>query len=135
MRISPNQGFTLIEALVVMVIMGILAMLAVPAYLAYVQKSRREDAIASLTRLQLEQEKWRANHPSYGALADVWTGTDSAEGYYTLAVTGSDATGYGATAAPKAGGPQVGDACGTFAVDQEGPDYSGTYADARCWGK
>ena len=30
-------------------------------------------------------------------------------------------------------GAQVGDACGTFTIDENGPDYTGTNADADCW--
>lgn len=127
-----QNGFTLIETMIVVVIIAALMMIALPAYNEYSQRSRRGDAVASLLRTQFAQEQWRAEDVDYGTLAEVWTGTDSLEGYYTLAVTASDAAGYTITAAPKTGGVQVGDACGTFAINQNGPLYTG-YASADCW--
>lgn len=121
--------------MIVLVLIGVLATLAVPSYLQAVRESRRADAVTSLLEIQLAQEKWRSSHAAYGALGDIWTGTDSRDGYYTLAVSGNDATGFTATAAPKAGEPQQGDSCGTFAIHQDGPDHSGTYADADCWNR
>jgi type IV pilus assembly protein PilE len=126
-------GFTLIELLVVLAVVGVLAAIAMPSYQNYIEKSRRSDAMSSLLRLQLEQERYRANHTSYGALSDVWTGSDSTEGYYQLAVSGVSATGYTATANPKSGGRQAGDSC-TFTLNQDGPVVS-TDAARRCWNR
>tara|TARA_Y100000588_G_scaffold315738_1_gene344002 strand:+ start:172 stop:627 length:456 start_codon:yes stop_codon:yes gene_type:complete len=39
-----NEGFTLVEILIVVVIIGILAAVAVPVYLGYVEKSRGSEA-------------------------------------------------------------------------------------------
>ena len=133
--VVQSRGFTLIELMIVVAIVAILAALAYPSYTRYMQKGRRSDAMSSLLKIQLEQEKWRVNNTSYGTLANVWTGTDSLDGYYTLAVPANNAAGFTATATPKAGGLQVGDSCGTFAINQDNPDYSGTYANATCWGK
>lgn len=130
-----NRGFSLIELMIVVAVVAILAAIAVPSYDSYMKKGRRSDAMSSLLKIQLEQEKWRVNNTSYATLANVWTGTDSLDGYYTVAVTSNTAAGFTATAAPKAGGPQVGDACGTFAINQDSPDHTGTYASASCWGK
>lgn len=128
------MGFTLIEVMVVVVIVGILASIAVPSYLNYVRKSRRADAKTTLLQIQLEQEKWRGNNTTYGTLGNVWSGTDSIEGFYTIAVPSNTSSGFTATATPKAGGPQVGDSCGTFGANEDGADYTGTYANAECWG-
>ena len=67
-------------------------------------------------------------------VSEIWSGNDSLEGYYTLAVTVNNAATYTMTAVPKTGTQQVGDSCGTFAVNQAGPFYSG-YANAGCWGR
>ncbi|WP_286240314.1 type IV pilin protein [Neptuniibacter halophilus] len=126
-----HHGFTLIELMIVVAVVGIIAAVAYPSYVDYVQKSRRADAMASLADLRIAQEKWRANNPSYtSTLADLGFTNNSREGFYTLATVGA-ANGFTATAAPA--GVQVGDACGTFGIDENGPDYSGGNADADCW--
>ena len=124
-------AFTLIELLVVLAIVAVLATIALPSYQNYIEKSRRADAMTTLLKLQLEQERYRANHTSYGELSDVWAGSDSTDGYYQLAVSGVSATGYTAMATPKANGRQAGDSC-IFALDQDGPDVS-TDGKKRCW--
>ena len=56
--------------------------------------------------------------------------------YYTIAIVNIDdtllTTQYRATATIKAGTAQVGDSCGTFAVNQDGP-YTIGFAAASCW--
>ena len=127
-------GFTLVELMIVVVVIAALIALAMPSYQGYQQRSKRGDAKTSLMRAQLAQEKWRGNDTDYATLAEIWTGSDSLSGYYTLAVTSNTAAAYVMTAAPKAGTTQVGDACGTFAINQDGPLYTG-YADADCWSR
>ena len=130
---NRRKGFTLLELLVVLSIIAVLAALALPGYSAALQQGRRGDAIAALLRLQLAQEHWRAHHAQYASLADLGLGSLSSDGHYQLTITVHDAAGYHASATPVAGGPQAGDACGTFAVHQDGPDHGTGYADARCW--
>lgn len=130
------RGFTLIEVMVVVTMIAILAALAVPAYHDYVRKARRADAKRDLTALQLAQERWRANNVAYtttlGPGGLDWS-TTTTEGYYTLDITAADATTYNIEAEPVAGKSQAKDSCGTFAVNQSGPNTSGSYAKAECW--
>jgi type IV pilus assembly protein PilE len=127
-------GFTLLELMIVVAIIGILASIAYPAYTEYVKKAKRADAKAALLNAQLAQEKYRANHTTYGAaVGDINVNAASADGYYTIAVASADATTYTMTATPT--GSQTGDSCGTFAVNQAGKLTTGSYADADCWGK
>ncbi|SCZ51593.1 type IV pilin protein [Thiohalomonas denitrificans] len=143
-----DRGFTLIEIMIVVAIVGILAMVAYPTYKESVQKSRRSDAMAALLELQLSQEKLRTSCAFYAediqntsacgadaAGTDVAGSQTSPEGFYNIdIVTGTgSSTGYTATATPTGG--QTGDSCGTFAINKDGPDHSGTYADSGCWGK
>ena len=143
-----STGFSLLELMTVVAIIGLLAMLGVPAYKDYANRARRADATNSLLALQAEQEKFRSTCVSY---ATQLTGTrtctsgsppyilgrspDSADGHYTLAIVNASASSYLMTATPKNPGAQASDSCGTFAITQDGPDHTGTYASAKCWGR
>lgn len=128
-----SEGFSLVELMLVLAIVGIIAAVAYPSYLNQVQKSRRSDAITTLLKVQLEQEKYRANNTTYATVSTLGLNGDSSEGYYTIADSGTpDANTYAVTATPKSGGPQSSDSCGTYALNQDGPYYSG-YASRDCW--
>ena len=100
-----RNGFTLVEMLIVVTVGAILVTVALPSYQEYLRKARRSDGKEALLRLQLEQERHRANRVSYAttvgsgdnglALVDA-TGDlrRSAEGHYTVSVVSASATGY-----------------------------------------
>jgi type IV pilus assembly protein PilE len=133
-----SRGFTLIELMIVVALIGVLAAIAVPAYTEYARKARRADAKQALIALQLQQEKWRASNVAYTLTLGPppnflnWV-TTSTDGHYRLAVTAASATAYNMTAQPISGGLQASDKCGTFAVNQNGPNKTGSYANADCW--
>ena len=131
--------------MIAVAVVGILASIAIPAYQGMMERSRRSDAITDLLNVQMAQEKFRANCTQYAE--DFGTGgctaleldmsTTSSEGHYSLDIdaANTDATSFLVEATPVAGGAQANDDCGTFAIDQTGPNYTGTYADADCWGR
>lgn len=130
-----THGFTLIELMVVVAIIGILAAIAYPSYTSYIQNSRRADGQGALQRIVLEQEKWRANHTTYTeTLSDLGIAPSSPEGYYTLALSGANGTGYTATAT--ATGAQANDtqcASMTMVVSLGGATI--TTNPSTCWKK
>ncbi len=131
-------GFTLIELMIVVAIVGILAAIAYPSYTDSVRKGRRAEATTALYGIQLAQEKWRANKPTYGTLANVWGGVTTTEnGYYTLAITGNNATEYSATATAVTGKSQVNDkaggvSCTPLTINASGPVIT---TQAACWNR
>jgi len=131
--IKTYKGFTLIELMIVVVIIALLAAVALPAYQDSVRSSRRAEARNALMSAQLEQEKYRGNHSTYGDMAGIGVPATTSNGYYTIAVDSAGATSFLMTATPVAGTSQASDACGTFAVNQMGPDTSTGYASSECW--
>ncbi|WJW75084.1 type IV pilin protein [Thiohalobacter sp. IOR34] len=128
------RGFSLLELLVTVAVLAILAGLAIPTYQEARMRSRRGDAIASLLRLQLAQEAWRAGDVDYATLQELgWPGSLSLDGHYHLRLERRSAAGYLITATPRPGGAQAGDRCGRFALNEEGPHLAPGYADAGCW--
>ena len=135
---NKHAGFTLIELLIVISIIAILALNAIPAYSQYLQKARRADAHTALLSLQLAQEKFRVNCPSYattiGSANDCAAGTVksssiSPEGYYGLAISNTTSTAYTLTATAPTGSPQTNDtSCSTIKIDHES-----TKTPTDCW--
>ncbi len=128
----------MMELMIVLAIIGILAMIVMPSYTDYVKKSRRADAHAALTKMMLDQEKFRTNNPNYtttiGSGGLNWGTGDITRTYYTIAITAADASSFTATAT--ATGAQVSDAEGgtscstlTIAVTAGGD----TRTPAACW--
>lgn len=92
------KGFTLTEVVVAIALMSILAVIAINVFSQQGRKGRRIDAINTMLAISLSEERYRSNNSTYGTLAQVWTGTTTPEGYYTLAVSGNSATAYTITA-------------------------------------
>lgn len=133
-HMGKAMGFTTVELMVVVIIIAILAFIAVPMYDEFAKRSRRNDAISTLLDIQYRQEKWRADDIDYATLAELDRGSDSDLGFYTISLSTRGNNTYLFLASPALGGPQTGDNCGSFAINQDGPLYTG-YAGAECWGR
>lgn len=142
----PAAGFTVLELLVAMVVVAILLAVALPSFLGSQRKSRRTDAINALSFAQAQQERYRANNPSYATSSALPLSSSTASGYYTVAMSDDSvsATGYTITATAVSGSSQASDAgCQMLAVRMSGGNLSyGSGSSsidwtdaAKCWAR
>jgi len=150
-----DQGFTLIELMVVVVIATILVSLAVPSYMNSVRQGRRTEAKTTLLDVAGREESYfSTNGSQYTATAANLGfnafGVPFGSGYYTLTVCSPAAAACGGLAIPNppaapsyqvvatATGSQVNDTqCLQFGVDSTGQQYAtgtaGAVNTAYCW--
>ncbi|MDE2136473.1 MAG: prepilin-type N-terminal cleavage/methylation domain-containing protein [Gammaproteobacteria bacterium] len=151
-----EQGFTLIELMVVVVIATILVSLAVPSYMNNVRQSRRTEAKTTLLDVAGREESYFSTNgsqytPATASLGlNVANGAAFGSGYYTLTVCSPAGAACGGLAIPNppaapsyqvvatAIGSQVNDTqCLQFGVDSTGQQYAtgtgGAVNTAYCW--
>lgn len=130
-KMLKEEGFTLIELMVVVAIVAILAGIAIPSYQAQVRKTYRKDAMASLQGLAQAMERFYGQNNTYSGAAGsqsaptangspwVFPAVSPTDGVarYNLTVNGT-ATGYTLQATPIAGSSQDGD--GIIRLDNTG---------------
>jgi type IV pilus assembly protein PilE len=140
--VTKSKGFTLLELMIVVVVVAILATIAVNSYTEQVRRGKRAEAKQAISDMQLREEKYRADNPSYGTCDEVLSPTtctnfNTQYKYYSLAISGNTATAYTITATRKgdlANDPKCGNYTMTFSA--------GTYTQgvssgdkAYCWGR
>jgi prepilin-type N-terminal cleavage/methylation domain-containing protein len=86
MRNSRPAGFTLLELMIVVAVIGILAILAMPSFIEQIRKGKRAEAVRAIGDIQLRQERYRADNPSYATM-DQLTGSAAATTAYNAALS------------------------------------------------
>lgn len=91
---TKQNGFTLIELMVVIAIVGILSAVAYPSYVSHLRKGHRADAQAYLMDLAQRQNQYFTDSRTYAA--DVTTlgspTPSSLTNYYTVSIAVSGTT-------------------------------------------
>lgn len=129
-----EQGFTLIEMMIVVAIIGILAGIAIPSYQEYMLRGNRTEGMAMLSDAAARQERYYAQNNTYAdSVAKLGVNANSNNNLYTLAVSNVSSTTYTLTAT--AIGAQVKDSkCGDLGLNQAGvKTETGTGAVSDCW--
>ena len=70
---THEQGFTLLELLMVVIIIGILAAVAIPQYLKTREKARMAEAISLLGQIRSSETRYYAENDNYVAVSDFST--------------------------------------------------------------
>ena len=134
-----ENGFTLIELMIVVAVIAVLAMIAIPAYNESITKARRAEARTTLEQSAQGLERCFTRFSAYDnagcGVADELTnaGIASEDGWYL--VTGAvNAQDYTLTATPQ--GQQAADdtLCANMGLNQQGVrTASGPGGTAKCW--
>jgi type IV pilus assembly protein PilE len=135
-----QQGFTLIEMVIVVLIIAILAAIAIPSYRKYVTSTHRVDAQRALTELAARQERFLYSNNAYADNLPAIGGTSGMAGsYYTVAIDPANTSSTTFKVVATAIGSQKTDdkQCQTMSLDQAGRQGStgSTTNDAACWGR
>jgi len=139
-----SAGFTLVEVMCVVAVAGIVSTVALPSFQSAFHKARRSDARVALWQVQLAQERYRADHPAYGALNEIGLATASPSRQYAVSIVASNDVGF--TAQALAVGAQASDATCRFmqivsdglnTTHRSGPDADASNDNTKnkqCWG-
>jgi type IV pilus assembly protein PilE len=144
-KMNKNQGFTLIELVIVVAIVGILSAIAMPMYRDYVVRANRTEAKTALAAVALAQERYYSVNNQYsttiaslGTVMSLNSSGVTENGFYSITITAANpAASYTLSATPQSKAGQNTDKCNTLTLSSTGSKgvsttYSG-YSAANCW--
>lgn len=129
-----NQGFTLIEIMIVIAIIGIVVTISAPILTEYVKRSHRTEVAGLLSEQAQNLERFYSKNNVYTNATGLSAGND----YYTLTPTLADQT-FLLTAVRKAGSTMASDKCGDFTLTNTGVrgmnNATTGLTTKDCWGR
>jgi type IV pilus assembly protein PilE len=129
-----NQGFTLIEIMIVIAIIGLLLTLSLPSITEYMKKPNRTAIVGLLSEQAQSLERFYSKNGVYRNAPGLSTGNAD----YSITATLDDQS-YTLTAAPKPDAGMAGDKCGSFILNQAGATSLDNQAEGvtakDCWGR
>ena len=142
-KTAHQQGFTLIELMVVVAIVGILTAIAYPSYMDSVMKSRRGAAKSCLSEYAHFMERFYTTNLAYNKDVNsnniaIPTLSCTTEGqlnqFYTFTVTNLTRSTFTATATPIASQLTNDTQCGTLSLTHDGQRQVSVAGNAAtCW--
>ncbi|MCZ2103528.1 MAG: type IV pilin protein [Burkholderiales bacterium] len=141
-----QQGFTLIELMIVVAVVGILTAIAYPSYAEYIRRGHRADARAGLLQAQQWLERaatatgvYPTTLPNTLQWKDAGGNADPTKRYTIGFQAGNTNAAFTLVATRKAGTPQANDKCGDFTLTNTGirgaANYTVSNVIAECWNK
>lgn len=125
-----QQGFTLVEMMIVVAILGILVSVGLPAYNRHVMRSRMQDAFVQLSNTRILMEQYFQDNRTYVNGGACGVAMPASEGF-TITCAG-DANSYDLTATGS--GKTAGY---TFTLDEQNnrttTSYEGSSVTKSCW--
>ena len=130
---KTNNGFTLVEMLVVVAAIGIMAAVAIPSYNDYTTRAKIAEATSNLSDGRVKMEQFFLDNRTY-----IGGPAPAATTYFTYAASGTSATAYVITATGKSGMSTY-----VYSIDQTNTKRTtavptawlpaGTTLPATCW--
>ena len=123
-----QQGFTLIELMIVVAIIGILAAVAIPAYTDYVAKAKVAEPVSLLGGLQTDIVMYWGEKGSVPTITelDTYAGPHTTTGEYVSSISGDATTGVYTATLKSAVGAGLNNATMTFAFTSSDGRYQCT---------
>lgn len=130
---SRVSGFTMLELMLVVAVIAVIAAFAFPGYQEFVRKSRRTQVKSDLQEIQQNMERQFTMQNTYagfplGPFVTSPRNNPPVAFYRVRFSAGPTATTYTLQATPV--GPQVGDRCGIYTINQAGVK---TANENDCW--